>query len=1061
MIGVNRYAMNDKTITKIIAKIHFNLLAFFLFLLLTGFFIFVALLEGFTISHLKFGDIKFEQLYLKWDNRLTVKVALIDLNDLHRDNEPITLKPLSKVTNTIYWLQQWIFAVDIETVHYDDMYASIHYRKNLPGHLSIKYKQEHLNGRFILTPDALKVTVLSHKDSNITLTSTFVLYLKAQKMRSFTQLTLPNTPTLNIHARGDQTKLTIDATADKPFTSIDNIVDAFEVDSQVKPWITQYAKAGKLTLDQCHGSFLYDKPQELVQSLFIKASVYNVQYTFAPTIAPIIAPKVDLVFQKGILAIYPQQGHFYNLPTQKSYLYLDFNPKHTMLNAHILTDKGQLNDSILHLLRYYDIIVPIRQNSGTCNVDLNLIIDLDNYKTIAKGQFIPGKSQLQLENFIFQTMGGIVTLDTNKVLFSGFDATYTNRLHAKVEGSFDAHTQKGEVRVLPISCTPTGNPATIALLTQLSPAKVIYHIDPKQDTIQLLPSQWKVFGETLNIEGFTIPYDYKNSSANIKKLHYWIPDTVDGVLEGTITANKWWLQLFVNKLETSDLLLHDKPYAITLSDENNGLNITSHQPSNWTLNNQNFSISPFKIVAVDNKILFENITTKIDGIVQGSISGEYLWNQDQGFVLLSEMIALNPSISGYVNLHKSQKFSFTTQDDQLTIHSQSLGVDFSTMQKGWKITIPDISFLSNNSPLLRQYKLTNGHADLLYYPDEQRYTFNGIINYPYHLMMINNQSLSSYAFNGSYQHGKASLRVNNRLQIDYDDTIEIKVHNIGINAPELARWLDIPHESTQSKESSASKPIHLYATNTYLHLMENRKILADTLSASLDTGDLDARMVHAKGSAQLRMREGIYYVKGEHFNDTFMENLFAFSDFKGGDMSFELTGKVDDFQGVMRIENATLKEYKLLNNVLSFINTVPSLATFSLPNYNTTGLPLKEAYSHYTFRNHQLHIDNFTLNSPELKMLGEGKMNFKEDSILGTLTLKSDLGSKLGRVPMVGYILFGNDGSLSTTVNINGKLSNPTIDTAIAKEIITAPFNILKRTIIYPFLWMMDDEKKK
>lgn len=1053
--------MNDKIIIKIIKKIHFNLLAFFLLLFLTGFFIFVALLEGFSISHLKFGDIKFERLYLKWDNRLTVKVALIDLNDLHRDNEPLTLKPLSKISNTIRWVQQWVWTIDIQTIQYHDILTSIHYRKNLPGNVSITFKKEHLDGKFILNSSALKMSVLSKNDSRITLYSTLDLYLEAQKLNAFAQLTLPNTPTLSFYARGDQTKITMDATANQPFTTINDIVDFFEIDPKTKPWITHYAKADKLTLYQCHGSLLYDKPQQLMQSLVVKASVDNVQYTFAPTIAPIIAPKVDLVFQKGILAIYPKQGHFYTLPTQKSYLYLDFNPKHILLNAHILTDKGQLNDSILKLLHYYDITVPIRQNSGICNVDLNLIVDLNNFNTTTKGKFIPGPSELQLESFIFKSMGGIVTLDTSKVSFGGFAATYKNSLHAKVEGNFDAHTGKGDVQILPIACTPTGDATVIALSTQLSPTKAIYHIDPKQDSIQLLPSQWKIFGETLNIDGFTIPYDFKNTTAIIKKVHYWIPNKVDGILIGSIKLEQLWLQIILNKFNTNDLILQNKNYVLALTSDKNGVNISSDDASHWKLNDQNFSLSALKINIADNKVIFNNITTKIDTLIEGSISGEYLWKQNKGSILLSKMTSFNPSINGYVNLNKSQKFSLDAQGEHLTIHSQSLGVDFTTMQEGWKITIPNISLLSNNSPLLRQYKFTNGHADLLYYPNEQRYTFNGIINYPYHLMMINDESLSSYAFSGSYQHGKASLRVNDRLQIEYADTVKIKVNNIGINAPELARWLELPHESKEPKETSASKPIHLYATNTYLYLMKNRKVLTDTLSASLEMGDLAAQMTHTKGSAKLRMKDGIYYVKGDHFNDIFMENLFALSDFKGGDMSFELTGKVDDFEGIMRIENATLKEFKLLNNILSFVNTIPSLITFSVPNYNANGLPLKEAYSHYTYHNKQFMIDNFTLNSPELKMVGDAKVNYKEDSILGTLTLKSDLGSKLGRVPLVGYILFGNDGSLSTTVNIKGKLSDPTVETAIAKEIITAPFNILKRTITYPFLWMMDDEKKK
>lgn len=106
-------------------------------------------------------------------------------------------------------------------------------------------------------------------------------------------------------------------------------------------------------------------------------------------------------------------------------------------------------------------------------------------------------------------------------------------------------------------------------------------------------------------------------------------------------------------------------------------------------------------------------------------------------------------------------------------------------------------------------------------------------------------------------------------------------------------------------------------------------------------------------------------------------------------------------------------------------------------------------------------MDSYTLNSPELKIAGFARVNMINDSIAGTLTLKSDLGSALGKVPMVGYILLGDDGSISTTVNLKGKLSDPIVETAIAKEIVTAPFNILKRTITYPFLWMIPDEREK
>ncbi|MFA6187682.1 MAG: AsmA-like C-terminal domain-containing protein [Sulfuricurvum sp.] len=958
-------------------------------------------------------------------------------------------------------MQRWVSCIDVQTLQYQDTNISLHYNKNTQGILDVHIGREHLDGNFTLSPHLLTLSLSSKNGSKANINGHLNLYLQQQKLNATGQLKLPNTPTLHAYAVGDEKNIHLNVTADQSFSTLNELVDFLEVDPQTRPWLTDYVKANRLTIKDCHGTFLYDNPQKLLQSLVLNASVYDAQYTFAPSIAPIIAPKVDLLFKNGVLNIFPQNGHFYAMPTQKSHLFIDFNPQHTLLNAHILTDRAQLNDSILNLLNYYKISVPIRQNSGTCHVDLKLMIDLNNFNTTAKGKFIPGKSELQLENFIFQTLGGIVTLDTNKVSFQGFDANYKNKLHAQVEGHYDAHSEKGSVNVSPYSCTPTGDVTVLALSTQPSKTIAVYHIDPQQDKLQILPTQWKVLGETLKVEGFTIPYDFKNGSALIPKLHYEIPNKVQGTFTGKISSDTSWFQLQLEKFNAKDLLLRTSNYALTLVSNKSGVNVTSNNASYWRLNGQNFSLSPLKIHASDNKLLFDNVQVKIDTIIEGSVSGEYLWKLDKGSILLNNMIALNPTISGYVNLNKSQKFSINAAQEHLTLHSQSLGIDFSTMKQGWKITIPDISLLSGNSPLLHQYQISRGHADLFYYPSEQRYTFNGIIDYPFHLMVVNDQSLSTYAFSGSYQNGKSSIRVNDRLKIEYDKSINIRANNMGINAPELARWLEILQKTEQTKESPVSTPIHLNATNTYLYLMKNRKVMADTLNASLNQGNLEARMTYAQGFADLLMKNEIYYVEGAHFNDIFMEHLFAFSDFKGGEMSFKLSGKADDFEGIMRIENATLKEYKLLNNVLSFINTVPSLATFSVPNYNTRGLPLKEAYSHYTFRNHQFTVDNFTLNSPELKMTGEGKASFKEDTIKGSLTLKSDLGSQLGRVPLVGYILFGNDGSISTTVNIKGKLSDPVIETAIAKEIISAPFNILKRTITYPFLWMMDDEKKK
>jgi hypothetical protein len=286
---------------------------------------------------------------------------------------------------------------------------------------------------------------------------------------------------------------------------------------------------------------------------------------------------------------------------------------------------------------------------------------------------------------------------------------------------------------------------------------------------------------------------------------------------------------------------------------------------------------------------------------------------------------------------------------------------------------------------------------------------------------------------------------------------------MGINVPQLFEFLSTQKEISPliPNKENTPLPVRILAENTYLFLMKDRKILADSMQATLNNDDLDVSLQHRSGNAVLKIRNNDFYINGKGFNDTFMEHLFALSDFSGGDFSFQAKGKSDEFEGIMRVENTILKDYKLLNNVLAFINTVPSLATFSLPNYNTQGLPVEEGYAQFMYKNGMLNVHNFTLNSPEIKILGEGNSNLRTHTLNGSLTLKTDLGSALAKVPMVGYILFGNDGSVSTTVTIRGNLENPKIETAIAKEIVTAPYNMIKRTLVYPFLWMIDDKKKK
>lgn len=1054
--------MNDKTIIKIITKIHFKLLFFFGFLFLITFFGAVLLIEGFTISHLKVGDIILEKVYLKWDNRLHIKASLIDLSGLKSDNDPITLKPLKHFPQGIGQAEKWIASIDIEAIRYKKSSVSLHYSKHQKGSVVVRNGQSTLHGEFTLTPRILHLTLLSPKTSRNQIKGELFLDIPQQTFIFTTSLALPNSPIIRGFGRGNQTRLFLKVSADESFKKIDDVIDFIQLDPVIRPWVVQYARFQSATLRSCQGNFLYDTPEDLLNSLNIYATATNAQYTFDPMIAPIKAKDVDVYFQKGKLHIIPHNGVFYTLPTQKSRLYIDFSTTQPMLKAHILSSQGQLNDDILYLLSHYKIKVPIRQNRGVAKVDLNLSINLHTLDTTAKGQFIPSVSEIELSGFVFKTNGGTVNLDGSQVEFDGFDARYKNLAYAQVKGSLDASKHTGQVHIDPYFCTPTGSANELSLLNASNIPHITYFIDPTQDTIKISPSSWNFFGETLHADPLKIPFNFEKRHGVIPTLPFSIPNKLLGDISGEFSEKNWSLTLRLDHVDINNVKLIKAPFYLHMRPKNDDILISSSVQSFWDVGGQSVLFSPFSVLNTYDSIIFNTINMYLKDQFSTNLTGKYHKKSKQGLLELTEIKTINPRIGHYIDTDRTQNLSIDASKSDVLFHSQSLGINLSNTLSGWKMEIPDISLLSKSSPLLSYYEIDHGNITLNFSPDNKRITFNGVIDYPYHLMIVNNKSLSNYRFSGSHTNDKTFIRVNDRLNITSDNAINIRANNMAINGRELLRWLSSNKKSTlENNVSKSLKPIHINATNIYLNLMDNRKILADTLTATLHSDDLDGRLTFEHGSADFMMKESYFFAEGGEFNDRFMENLFAFSDFDGGNLSFKIFGKAEAFEGIMRIDDAILKEYKVLNNILSFINTIPSLTTFSLPNFNQKGLLVNDTYAHFTYQNHLFNIDNITLNSPELKIAGNAQANILDDKLSGTLTLKTDLGSALGKVPMVGYILLGDDGSISTTLNLKGKLSDPVVETGIAKEIVTAPFNILKRTLTYPFLWMMEDEKKR
>jgi hypothetical protein len=257
-------------------------------------------------------------------------------------------------------------------------------------------------------------------------------------------------------------------------------------------------------------------------------------------------------------------------------------------------------------------------------------------------------------------------------------------------------------------------------------------------------------------------------------------------------------------------------------------------------------------------------------------------------------------------------------------------------------------------------------------------------------------------------------------------------------------------DAKKQERTSSKQQLVINTTNGFLYLSPQRKVLYDAIYLNQKGSDISASLQHHGANASFELKNDIFNLRGEHFDDVFMNHLLAIAEHKEGSLYFYMYGSFKEFQGVLKVNDTILKEYKVINNVLAFANTLPALSTFSLPDYSTKGLHVQEAYGGFSYQNKNITILDASLSAKELKLYGNGILNFPNNQIDMKLSLKTDLGSKLSQIPIVGYLLFGEDGSVSTTLTIDGKLDDPTVSNAVAKDIVVAPFQLLKRTLLLP-----------
>ncbi len=1020
-----------------------------------------SLFLGISINSIQIADLKIEKLYIKWDKKLNLSIQNIDLRNLKGEDESFSIVKLHKKLQNLKYIPTLFQTLKLPNILLkDDVKASFIFNEKEQGSFVINAQEIQLFSSIYTQNNSIfiKIKQLSFKDKNINLSG--VLQLTQQNVQSKLKIDINEDASFVAHLKSSQTKLYYKIDSLKPIKSIKYIVDdLLNTPPYIREWIIDAIDMKELQINNVSGWLAYDDIENSYKNLNISADIKKLNYRYNKDVAPIKTEHTLLSFHNGKLIIEPKEAYTYKQYLgNKNIITLDFTKENIFLNI-LLQLKAKLNKDVLKILKAYNIDLPFLQKKGKTDTHLLLTINLNNLDVKANGKFIP------TPNSLFNYVGLDITLHSATILLNNYevtipqmDASYENIMDANVKVKFDALTQKGIIKfyVKNIHLPET---------SLSKPVVAKYFIEKNNNHIKIsTPSQWKVLDQNVTIEPITLPFD-------TEKLLLHIP-TTKVTVEDYLTFFATGSRDFKTEITKLNIDITKFQYKnITLTQTVKNLHFIHDKSFYFFLKNKaklQLEKTPFSLknsyVSIDSDSLTLKGFLDVNNTANAKIDFHHKFKTKKAHLTLNNLIVFPPSLGKEVLRKNKTNLNLTFYNNELQLHSQELAFNFYTKKEQWFVDLLDLSKLAPYSKLLQQYKLQQGKVTLSKTSSQNYIEYNGIFQYPFEILVKHNEPINNYTFNGTYSlnNDLIALKLNKLLSLNYkQNNLQLSLKNGGINLKATLDMLDAIKEKKTKNQKNSNLKINFNAKKSYVYLSENRRALADTMWLHFGDNKTVATLQYKKGEAKFQLDDkNELYLYGSNFNDRFMNELFALSKFKGGKLNFSLVGPLNNFNGVIHFSDTILIDYKLLNNILAFINTIPSLVTFSIPGYNTNGLAVKNAYAKFTKKGDVYNFSDLYLDSKEVDILGKGTANYKKNTIDLTLNLKTDLASSISKIPVVGYIIF-NGKSLSTTLKVDGKLTDPSVHSLIAQDIILAPLNIIQRTLMLPYHLLYGEDDKK
>ncbi|WP_395001623.1 AsmA-like C-terminal domain-containing protein [uncultured Helicobacter sp.] len=417
------------------------------------------------------------------------------------------------------------------------------------------------------------------------------------------------------------------------------------------------------------------------------------------------------------------------------------------------------------------------------------------------------------------------------------------------------------------------------------------------------------------------------------------------------------------------------------------------------------------------------------------------------------------------------------RDDTLSLSIPELSLAI-RQDSALHIALSSIASLYPHSPILQYFGIKKGNLTLHSQPQQS----NAIaleaklenLNYP--IYDKNNQVLSALEIEGLINPDEISLSTkdkNIKLQkrhntislvfddynLDVDHLMESKIpilyeifHEEGeskaYTPEEIARRKTFIAQKRKFEREHHITPHILYLESNGMDILYGDFIIpTDSATITMRDKQINANAAYGNGIADINIAYGEAHITLDNFSSNFINQVLSKRLFSGG--LFDFSGILKDriLQGEVRVQNTTFKDFAIVQNIIGLIDTIPSLIMFKKPGFSNDGYEIKQGSFLFSMNDEYLGFESINLIGTAIDISGNGLINLKErtiDLLLKASTMKA-LSNILSNIPIVGYVILGNDGKVTTNIIVSGNLDNPKTEVSLLEDVINAPFKMLHR----------------